>query len=190
MLICTEAEPQPCVLSTCISFPLLGRRHRRLFPARCAHFYRGDSFRPKKLPRPWGTPDPGVLAGPGGCLPALEGLRRARAAPGAALSPRRLCKCLVSPHLSSAAALPASPGHFYRSGDHVFPSPLRARYFHISSVIIRLFKRGKKKRDGGKKRGDSVARWLEAVLKLPALKNLSAKFRPIVSGFPLIPCCN
>lgn len=112
------------------------------------------------------------------------------AGPGAALSPRHLCQCLASPHLSAgAAALPASPGHFYRSGDHVFPSPLRARYFHISSVIIRLLKRGEKRRRG-KKRGDSVARWLEAVLKLPALKNLSAKFRPIVSGFPLIPCCN
>lgn len=43
---------------------------------------------------------------------------------------------------------------------------------------------------GGRGGGTSAARWLEAVLKLPALKNLSAEFRPIVSGFPLIPCCN
>lgn len=49
-------------------------------------------------------------------------------------------------------------------------------------------KKRKKKTRGGSR--TSVARWLEAVLKLPALKNLSAKFRPIVSGFPLIPCCN
>lgn len=51
-------------------------------------------------------------------------------------------------------------------------------------------RKGKKKKGGGGMGGDSVARSLEAVLKLPALKNLSAKFRPIVSGFPLIPCCN
>lgn len=125
----------------------------------------------------------------GGCG-RCAGAARLGAAPGAPGSPLRLGKCLVPPHLSaSAAALPAGPRHFYRSGEHVFPSPLQVRYFHISSVIIRLFKRGGKR--GKKKRGgDAVARWLEAVLKLPALKNLSAKFRPIVSGFPLIPCCN
>lgn len=152
----------------------------RLFPACGEHSYCGYSCRPGSC-WPWGCCQTGGTAVPG-------------AAPGAALSPRQLRRCLFSPHLSaSAAALPASPGHFYRSGDHVFPSPLRARYFHISSVIIRLFKRGGKKgrsKKKKKKRGDSVAQWLEAVLKLPALKNLSAKFRPIVSGFPLIPCCN
>lgn len=119
----------------------------------------------------------------------VRGAARLGAAPGAPGSPLRLGKCLVPPHLSaSTAALPAGPRHFYRSGEHVFPSPLQVRYFHISSVIIRLFKRGgkrgKKKKRGGR-RGSVAGGGAEITgFEEPVCKVSSNRFR--LSAYSLL----
>lgn len=124
----------------------------------------------------------------GGCG-RCAGAARLGAAPGAPGSPLCLGKCLVPPHLSaSAAALPAGPRHFYRSGEHVFPSPLQVRYFHISSVIIRLFKRGgkrgKKKKRGGR-RGSVAGGGAEITgFEEPVCKVSSNRFR--LSAYSLL----